>query len=110
MITLYSQGTEYVAMATETTRGDTDAIESVGVYWTDDPEELPVVDDFTAVEFVDGVDDPDDPLAEKGLRDILVSVGARGDVQIDPGTYHLWTLITTASEDIMRCVGTVEVR
>ena len=110
MATLYAPGTEFLASEVTMERGTVEDIVSVGVYFTADPEEIPDVADFTIVSLVDGNAEPLDPRATPGRVDIIALVGPRGgDVVLTEGTYQLWTLITTATEDVVRRPGTVEV-
>jgi hypothetical protein len=54
------------------------------------------------------------PLAISGRVDIAVRVGARSDVpaalQLSPGDYQMFTLVSTADEDDIRIAGTVTVK
>lgn len=110
MIKIDRLGTEYLAASITFKRGESDDIQSVGVWWSDDPDERPEdLDDFTSVDYVDAEDDPDTPLAESGKRDILVLVGPDGEVELDEGTYQFWVRISTEDEEIIRHVGRVRV-
>lgn len=107
MIQLYSAGTEFLANAITLTRGTAADIVSVGVHHSVDPNTVPGVGDFTAVTLVK----PGDPLADGNNLDVLSLVGpkAGADLELPPGTYQRWVLVSTATEDIVRKVDVVEV-
>ena len=51
-----------------------------------------------------------DPLADGQNTDVLSLIGPRdGDVELIPGDYQRWVLITTATEDKIRRVDVLEV-
>lgn len=106
-VSLYKSGTEYVANELTFTRGTVDDIVSVGVYHTTNPATIPVVADFTTVVLVEGTG----PLAEGTKIDILSLIGPRaGHVNLStPGDYQRWTLVVTATEDIIRRPDVIEV-
>lgn len=110
--TIYSTSTEYLANQLTIVRGSVSDIVSVGVYHDVDPDAVPVVGDFTTVQLIDGVANPSDPLAEANKIDVLSLVGPKvgADLQLTPGTYHRFVLITTADEEIIRRIDTVTVR
>jgi len=112
MAQVYSTGTEYVANAITLTRAQVSDIISVAVYHTTDPEEIPSVGDFTEVTLVDGTAEPPDANSEEGIIDVLSRVGARieaGVINLTPGDYQRWVLVTTAAEDIIRRPDVLEV-
>lgn len=110
MAEIYSSATEYLANALTITRGTVADIVSVGVFHTSNPAIIPTVVDFTSVTLIDGVANPSDPLAEAGVIDILSLIGPRnGDVVLVAGDYQRYTLVTTATEDIIRRIDTVTV-
>lgn len=109
-VQLYSGATEYTANQITISRGTVADIVSVGVFHTSDPAEIPSVEDFTPVTLADGTAVPPDPLAEAGKIDVLALIGPRdGDLVLAPGTYQRYVLVTTATEDIIRRVDTVEI-
>lgn len=110
-VELYSTATEYVANALTISRGTADDISAVGVYHTTDPDEIPEVDDFTAVTLVDGTGDTPDANSEAGVIDVLSLIGPKegNDVQLAAGDYQRWVLIQTAAEDIIRRPDTITV-
>lgn len=108
MARIYADSTEYVANEITDLRGSPGDIISVGVYHTTGTE-TPGVEDFTAATLVDGVADPDAPLAEAGVVDVLSLIGPRDGIALAPGVYRRWVLVTTAAEDIIRRGGTVEI-
>lgn len=106
----YAGGTEDLANEVTLHRGNVADILTVGVYHSLNPNISPAVADFTTVQLVDGVTDPDDPLAEAGKIDILSLVGPRsGDVELAAGDWQRFTLISTAREDIIRKIDTVTI-
>lgn len=105
MVEIYQHATEWTANELTLLRGSVEDIVSVGVHHADDPEIIPAVEDFTEVQLVS----EGDPLAEEGRIDVLALIGPRGDIQLTPGTYQRYVLVTTESEDIIRRVDTVEV-
>lgn len=106
MAEIFHTATEYVANQLTITRGTVADIVSVGVHHAVDPNEIPAVADFTAVSLVYG----EDPLADGDRIDVLSLVGPRnGDVDLTPGDYQRWVLVTTDTEDIIRRAGTLEV-
>ena len=110
MAELYRSATEYLANAITIQRGSASDILTVGVYHTSDPSAIPEVEDFTQVTLVDGVSDPDNPLAVPGVIDVVSLVGPRGgDVVLTQGDYQRYVLVTTATEDIIRRVDTVTI-
>lgn len=105
MVEIYRSGTEWTANQITLTRGSVDDIVSVGVHHATADEDPPTVDDFTEVTLVS----EGDPLAEGDRVDVLALIGPRGDIQLEPGEYQRYVLVTTESEDIIRRVDTVEV-
>lgn len=109
-VQLYAGATEYVANELTLLRGTTADIVTVGVFHSTDPNVSPAVTDFTTVQLIDGVANPGNPLAESGKIDVLSLIGPRsGDVALTPGDYQRFVLISTASEDVIRKVDTLEV-
>lgn len=104
-VTLYAPGTEYTANAITLKRGTVSDITSVGVYHTTDPNKVPAVSDFAAATLVV----PPNPLADGNNVDILLLIGATGDVVLGPGTYQRWCLVRTNTEAIIRRVDTITV-
>lgn len=110
MVSIYRSGTEYVANALTFTRGSAADVVSVSVFHSEDPNDIPDVVDFTEVTLVDGVADPEDPLATAGVIDVLSLIGPRdGQVTLTAGTYQRYVLVSTATEDIIRRVDTLEI-
>lgn len=110
-VTLYNTATEYVANAISITRGTVSDILSVGVYHNTNPATIPAVGDFTTVQLVDGTEIPLPPLGEAGFIDILSLIGPGGsaDVDLAPGDWQRWCLITTAAENVIRKVDTITI-
>lgn len=109
-VQLYAGATEYVANELTILRGSTADIVTVGVFHSLDPNVSPLVTDFTTVTLVDGIANPGNPLAEAGKIDVLSLLGPRaGDVQLTPGDYQRFILVSTATEDVIRKVDTIEV-
>jgi hypothetical protein len=104
-VSIYRTATEYTANAITMTRGTPADIVSVGVYHDHDPQAVPDVADFTTVKLVL----PGDLLAEGSTVDILALIGPGGDVELLPGDYQRWTLITTAVENIIDSVDTLTI-
>lgn len=107
---LYSTGTRYVAAAFDLTRGVPGDITGVGVKFHADPNHVPTAASFTTVLLVE----PGDPLADDSIApklDILALVGpkAGADLALAAGDWQAFTLIQTASEDIIDHAGTVTV-
>ena len=105
MAEIVSTGTEYLFYEVTELRGTVEDIVTVGVYYTTDPLEIPEVGDFTTVTLVDGISNPEDPLAEAGKIDIVALIGSRQEADLAipvAGDYQEWVLITTADEDIIR--------
>ena len=105
MVDLYSTSTEYLANALTIVRGTAADIESVGVYHTEDPDEVPADTDFTPVTLVSS---PTDPLADGNNIDVLSLMGT-GALALAAGTYQRWVMVKTATETIIRKVDVVEV-
>jgi hypothetical protein len=111
---LFDTATEHIAVEFDLTRGVFADIVSVGMYLTTDPAEVPLVSEFVPVVAVDGTGTPPlPPLAEAGKMDIVAKVGPGGGAVTAghfnfssltaPETDHqVWTLITTATEHIIR--------
>lgn len=96
----YAQATEYIAYQVTFTRGTTNDITNVGVYYNTDQGADPAVVDFIGVTLVE----PGDPLGETGKVDVLALVGPKAGADLNlstPGTYWSWVLIQTANEDII---------
>lgn len=109
-VQLYAGATEYVANALTLARGTTADILSVGVYHSTDPNVSPTLADFTTVQLIDGVANPGNPLAEAGVIDVLSLIGPRdGDVVLAPGDWQRFVCVSTATEDVIRKVDTIEV-
>lgn len=109
-VQLYAGATEYVANELSILRGTTADIVTVGVFHSTDPNVSPTVADFTTVQLVDGVANPGNPLAEAGKIDVLSLIGPRaGDVALTAGDYQRFVLVSTAAEDVIRKVDTIEV-
>jgi hypothetical protein len=104
-VSIYHTATEYTANAITMTRGTPADIVSVGVWHSPDPQTIPTVGDFTTVRLVL----PGDLLAEGNSVDILALIGPGGDVELEPGDYQRWTLITTAAENIIDTVDTLTI-
>lgn len=99
-------GTEYVANELTFSRGSVADVTSVGVFHTNDPSVIPLVNQFTTVMLVK----PGDAQAEGTKIDVLSLIGPRaGHVTLAAGTYQRWVLVKTATEDIMRRPDTIEV-
>lgn len=115
---LYSTATEYTSNALTFARGGAAQVTAVGVYHTTDLAEVPAVADFTTVQLVNGVADPDSPLAQDGVIDVVALVGpaAGADLALAPGTYQRWILVRTEGvgprpgENIIRKADTITVR
>jgi hypothetical protein len=105
VVAIYHTATEYTANAITMARGTPADIVSVGVYHNTDPQKVPDVADFTEVRLVL----PGDLLAEGSTVDILSLIGPGGDVELQPGDYQRWTLITTVAENIIDSVDTVSI-
>lgn len=111
MVTLYHTGTEWTSNAITLLRGSVSDIVSVGIYHNTDPTVIPQVTDFTTVQLVDGTATPLPPLAQTGIIDIVSLMGPRaGDFSLAAGTYQRWAVISTATEDVIRPVDTIEVK
>jgi hypothetical protein len=104
-VTIYHTATEYTANAITMSRGTPADITGVGVYHNANPLVIPEVDDFILVQLVL----PGDLLAEGNTVDILSLIGPGGDVELTPGDYQRWTLISTAAENIIDSVDTVSI-
>jgi len=108
-LTLHAAGTEYVRNAITLIDAEVTDVASVGVFHGD-ANEIPTVAQFLAAQLVDGVNDPDNPLATPDAVTVVSLIGPRGGVEaLTPGTYQRWVLVTTANEDIIRRVDTITV-
>jgi hypothetical protein len=109
----YGTGTEWVFTKVTIDRGSVSDIETVGMLASADPNVRPAVADFTAATLVDGTAVPAGPLAIPGRIDIAARIGARSDVasalQLTAGDYQMFTLITTADEDVIDVAGTITI-
>lgn len=110
MVDLYSTATEYLANQITITRGTASDIVSVGVYHTEDPLYVPTEADFIPAELVL----PGDPLAQGDFIDVISLIGPASPpdathIELTPGTYQRWVLVTTVVEVIIRKVDVVEV-
>jgi hypothetical protein len=96
-VELLSTATEYTSNALTFTRGGPQNVTAVGVYHTTDLEEIPTVGDFTTVQIIDGVSDPENPIAQEGVIDVVALIGPEvgADVALVPGTYQVWVLVQT---------------
>lgn len=94
---LYNTATEYTSNALTFTRGGPTQVTAVGVYHTTDANYIPAVADFTTVQLINGVTDPDNPLAQDGVIDVVAQIGPAvgADDALTPGTYHRWILVQT---------------
>ncbi len=114
---LYSTATEYTSNQLTFTRGGPTQVTAVGVYHTTDLQEVPTVADFTTVQLVDGTAEPEGPLAQAGVIDVVALIGpAEGaDLALTPGTYQRWVLVQTEGvgvrpgESIIRKADTITV-
>jgi hypothetical protein len=114
---LYSTATEYIANAITITRGTVANITSVGIYVNTNPNTVPTVGSFTTVALVDGTGTPPLPaLAVAGEIDVVTKVGPGGSgvtagdlATLTAGSYQVWILIKTSSENIIRKVDTLTV-
>jgi len=104
-VSIYHTATEYTANAITMTRGTPADIVSVGVWHSLDPQAIPDVGDFTTVQLVQ----PGDLLAEGSTVDILALIGPGGDVELPPGDYQRWTLISTVAENIIDTIDTLTI-
>ncbi|MFD4258250.1 hypothetical protein ACFWR9_11615 [Streptomyces sp. NPDC058534] len=100
-VELYSTATEYTSNALTFTRGGPTQVTAVGVYHTTDLQEIPAVADFTTVQLVNGVADPDGPLAQDGVIDVVALIGPAvgADLALVAGTYQRWVLVQTEGVD-----------
>ena len=113
---LFSTATEYMANALTLTRGQASDIHSVGIYASINPNTVPAPSQFTTVLLVDGTQYPVPPLGIQGEIDVLTKVGPgsagppvvpAGDLStLTPGSYQIWILVVTSSEQIIRKVDT----
>lgn len=109
-VTIYSSATEYLRNdITELVGGSVADIVSVGVYHASNANTVPAVAEFDAATLVDGVSDPDNPLAEDGKVTIISLIGPRGGIELSSGVYQRYVLISTADEDIIRRPDTITV-
>ena len=110
-VTLYHGATEYIANAITLLRGAYTDITLVGIFTTTNPATIPNVADFTTVSLVNGVKVPPDPLSVPGEVDVLTLVGPRGGQlsALTAGTYQVYILVSTATEDIIRRVDTLTI-
>lgn len=106
MPSIYRTGTEYTSNTLTLARGSLSDVESVGVYHSTAPNEVPDLIDFTTVQVVTETD----PLGSPGTLQIITKVGPRGgDVTLTQGVYQRYVLVVTANEDIIRRVDTLEI-
>jgi len=112
--TLYSTATEYIANTLTLTRGSVSDITSVGIYVNTNPNTIPTVAQFTAVQLVNGTITPLPPLAVAGQVDVLTKAGPGGSgvtagdlASLTTGSYQVWILVKTGSEAIIRKVDTL---
>ena len=109
---LFATATEYVANAITLTRGKVTDIKSVGIYANTNPNQIPTPAQFTTVLLVDGTQYPVPPLGIQGEIDVLTKVGPGGgtvppgDLTLAAGSYQIWILVVTSSEQIIRKVDT----
>jgi len=109
---LFSTATEYMANALTLTRGQASDIHSVGIYASINPNTVPAPSQFTTVLLVDGTQYPVPPLGIQGEIDVLTKVGPGGgtvppgDLTLAAGSYPIWILVVTSSEQIIRKVDT----
>lgn len=108
---LYEIATEYVALEITEFRGSVADITSVGVAFLPPNTNPTSLAEFTMVLLVDGTSTEPDPLSEAGKVDILARIGtkAAADIALTPGDYQVFTLIQTATEDIVRVADTVTI-
>ncbi len=107
---LYSTATEYIANAITLTRGKSTDIASVGIYTNTNPNTVPTVGQFTATTYVDGTQLPLPALGVTGELDVLSLIGPGGQVTgLTTGSYQVWILIVTATENIIRKVDTLTI-
>jgi len=114
---LYSTATEYIANQITLARGQVSDILSVGIYVSTNPNTIPAVAQFTTVTLVDGTAASPPPLAVIGEIDVLTKVGPGGSgvsagdlATLTTGSYQVWILIKTASENIIRKVDTLTIQ
>lgn len=96
---IYNTATEYVSHALTFTRGGPTQVASVGVHYATDANAVPAVGDFTTVQLIDGATNPNDPLAQAGVIDVVALIGPEvgADLALAAGVYTCWVLITTTA-------------
>jgi hypothetical protein len=117
MAELYNTATEYTSNAITFTRGGPQNVTAVGVYHNANPNIIPAVVDFTTVQLIDGVADPENPLAQEGVVDVVALIGPKvgADEALAAGDYQRWVLVQTEGvgaypgEDIIRKVDTLTI-
>jgi len=114
--TIFSTATEYIANQLTLTRGTVADIVSVGIYVNTNPNIVPDVTQFITVQLVDGTILPKPPLAVTGQVDVVTKVGpggsgvAAGDLpSLTAGSYQVWILVKTLSENVIRKVDTLTI-
>jgi hypothetical protein len=114
--TLYSTATEYIANTLTISRGAVSDITSVGIFVNTSPNTIPAVSQFTTVQLVDGTITPKPPLAVAGQVDVVTKIGPGGSgvspgdlASLAAGSYQVWILVRTASENIIRKVDTLTI-
>ena len=109
---IFASATEYIANAISLTRGKVSDIVKVGIYVNTNPNTIPTVANFTTVTLVDGTAGTLPPLGVPGEIDVLTKVGPGGgtvppgDLTLAAGSYQIWILVVTSSEQIIRKVDT----